>query len=79
MMNVANKLAKRKTPCLNGIVVEFFQKMWGIVGKEYLLMVQESIQKIFFPPRMMKGLINLSHKGSMSESMIKYTKIINKM
>jgi hypothetical protein len=62
MMNVANKLAKRKTPNLNGIVVEFFQKMWGIVGKEYLLMVQESIQKICFPPRMMKGLITLSHK-----------------
>ncbi len=62
-MNVANKLAKRKTPSLNGIIVEFFQKMWGIIGKEYLLMVQESIQKILFPPRMMKGLISLLHKG----------------
>jgi hypothetical protein len=63
MMNVANKLVKRKTHNLNGIVMEFFQKMWGIVGKEYLLMVQKSIQKIFFPLRMMKGLISLLHKG----------------
>jgi hypothetical protein len=53
MMNVANKLAKRKTPSLNGIIAEIFQKMWGIVGKEYLLMVQKSIQKIRFH---LKGL-----------------------
>lgn len=68
-MNVANKLDKRKTPSLNGIVVEFFQKMWGIVGKEYLLMVQESIQKICFPPIMMKGFISHLHKGEEMKSL----------
>jgi hypothetical protein len=69
MMNVANKLAKRKTPSLNGIIAEIFQKMWGIVGKEYLLMVQKSIQKIRFPPKMIKGLITLLHKGGEMKSL----------
>ncbi len=68
-MNVANKLAKRKTPSLNGIIVEIFQKMWGIVGKEYLLMVQESIQKICFPPKMIKGLITILHEGGEMKSL----------
>jgi len=43
--------------------------MWGIVGKEYLLMVQKSIQKLHFPPRMMKGSITLSHKGGEMKSL----------
>jgi len=68
-MNVVNKLAKRKTLSLNGTIVESFQKMWGIVGKEYLLMVQKSIQKLRFPPRMMKGLITFSHKGGEMKSL----------
>jgi len=69
MLNVANKLAKTKTLSLNGTIMEFFQKMWGIVGKEYLLMVQKSIQKLHFPPRMMKGSITLSLKGGEMKSL----------
>lgn len=61
---VASKeLAKEKASHLNIIVAKFFQKIWVVIGQEYTQMVQQSIQKGSFLPKVIEGLITLFHKG----------------
>ncbi len=47
----------------DGEIVEFFLCMWPIIGKKYTKMVEGFIMNNNFPPRVMRGLITLLHKG----------------
>ncbi len=63
LLVVSKELAKEKASHLNIIVAKFFQKIWVVIGQEYTQMVQESIQRGSFLPKVIEGLITLLHKG----------------
>jgi hypothetical protein len=59
----SKELVKEKASHLNIVVAKLFQKIWVVIGQECTQMVQESIQKGSFPPKVIEGLITLLHKG----------------
>jgi hypothetical protein len=62
LLVASKELAKAKATHLNIIVAKFFQKIWLVIGQEYTQMVQVSIQKRSFPPKVIEGVIKLFHK-----------------
>jgi hypothetical protein len=62
LWNALEAMAKGKARRSNGVIVEFFLCMWPVISKKYTKMIQGSIVKGSFPPRVMRGLITLLHK-----------------
>lgn len=55
-------MAKGKTPRHDGIPMEFFQKLWHIVGHDYHKMILTRIEKGALHEGVTKGLISLIPK-----------------
>ena len=63
-------MAKEKAPGHGSIFVEFFQKLWPTIGKDFLLMVAKSMEDWIFHHGVIKGLINLIPNESDNKNLI---------
>ena len=63
-------MAKEKAPGHGSISVEFFQKLWPTIGKDFLLMVAKSMEDWIFHHGVIKGLINLIPNESDNKNLI---------
>lgn len=60
----AKSMKKQKCPGPDGIPVEFFQKMWPVVGPQFALVLNQGLDKETFPPDLTLGHIVLLPKKS---------------
>ena len=63
LSKVVGDMAKLKALGPDGIIIEFYQTMWPIIGRDYLGMVQEAIHARRFPLGVTDGVISLLYKG----------------
>ena len=52
-----------KSLICDGIVLEFYKVFWSMLGAEYIVMINESIQEGRLPPGVTQGMIALCIKG----------------
>ena len=62
LRGAVNSMAKRKTPGHDGIPVEFYQKMWPTIGKDFHRMILQSINEGKLHEGVTRGLISLIPK-----------------
>lgn len=55
-------MAKEQIPSHDGIHVEFFQRLWPTIGKDFHLMILRGIKSRNFCEEVTKGLISLIPK-----------------
>ena len=56
-------------PGLDGVIIELYQCLWLVFGKEYLDMLHASLEQGSLPPCDTDGLITLLHKGGNRSSL----------
>lgn len=59
---VVRDMAKRKAPGHDGILVEFFQKLWPTLGEDFHQMVLKGIEQKRFHEGVTMGLVSLIPK-----------------
>jgi hypothetical protein len=57
------EMAKTKAPGPDGIITEFYQTLWPVIGRDYWQMAQEAIRSGSFPKGVTEGVISLLYKG----------------
>jgi hypothetical protein len=63
LTKAVHSMAKMKAPGPNGIIMEFYQSLWSVMGWDYWQMVQEAICNESFPSGVTEGVISLLYKG----------------
>ena len=59
LCSTTKAMAKGKAPGYDGIPVEFYQKLWPTIGKDFYLMIAKGIEDRKLHDGMTKGLISL--------------------
>ena len=67
VLQSARKIACKRVPGLNNIVVEFFIHFWSLFNSQFKDLVQESITQGKLPAKMLKGLVVLLFKSKDKE------------
>ena len=62
LRGAVNSMAKGKAPGHDGIPVEFYQKMWPTIGKDFHQMIMQSMEEGKLHEGVTKGLISLIPK-----------------
>ena len=73
--SAANELAHGKTSRPNGHIIEFYMKLWSIIGSEFHKMILQSIIIGKLLKGMNSGLIALLHKGGPTNLITNYKPI----
>jgi hypothetical protein len=68
-------MVSKKSPGPDGFIIEFYMKFWPLIGHEYTQMVQASIQRGQFPPKVNKGLISLLQKDNATDDLTNWRPI----
>jgi hypothetical protein len=63
LTRAVGEMAKSKAHSLNRILIEFYQSLWPVLGRDYWKMVQEAINSGCFPQGVTEGVISLLYKG----------------
>jgi hypothetical protein len=63
LTKAVGEMAKTKAPGPDGIITEFYQTLWPVIGRDYWRMVQEAIRNESFPLGVTEGVILLLYKG----------------
>jgi hypothetical protein len=63
LTKAVGEMARTKAPGPDGIIIEFYQTLWPVIGKDYWQMAQEAIRSGSFPKGVIEGVISLLYKG----------------
>jgi hypothetical protein len=63
LSRAVKEMAKQKAPGPDGIITEFYQILWPVIGKDYWQMTHEAIQQGSFPKGVTEGVISMLYKG----------------
>ena len=69
LLTAIMSMAKGKAPGYDGIPIEFFQKYWPTISKDFLRMIFKSMDEGAFPEGVTKGLISLIPKDGDSKDL----------
>lgn len=68
-------MAIGKSPGPDGIILDFYRIYWEIIGKDYWLMIIETIHKGQLPKGVTKAMIALLHKGGQRSALTNWRPI----
>ena len=69
LRDAARDLAKDRAPGPDGVSIMFFTHHWGLIGQDYMKMVNQALQAKQLPKQMTRGVITLIHKGGQKEDL----------
>ena len=68
-------MCPRKSPGLDGIVLEFYKVFWNVLGEEFTCMINASISEGQLLPSVTQGMIILLHKGGDQQAFMNWRPI----
>ena len=63
LASAVRDLAMKKAPGINNLPMEFYRRLWNVLGEDHLEVVWELSTSPRLPDSMRRGVVNLMHKG----------------